>query len=234
MFKDLFLLSKATFKRKAFSSFFLFVFESAVLAFFNCGLFLIDKFSSADYPRLLLAVIFVVSAVLFYCVFKAINVRFFFYEAFENGQNKAKKFFGLVALEFLLLILKLLLFALCLLPFCAMLCWLFVSYKNGFPLFALAVMASFGAALAFIGGFFYSRIRLSFFLAPYIYAESGECKAFSAIKKSVLKTEVKIRLFIKLKRKFFFLNILELFVLPAPFVLGYKKRTFALFAYGLI
>ena len=202
--------------------------------FFNCGLFLFDRFSNADYPQLLLALIFVFSAVIFYCVFKAFNVRFFFYEAFENKRCKAKKFFCSAGLEFFLLLIRLLIFAVCFLPLFAMLCWLFVSYKNGSPLFALAVIGSFGFALAFVGEFFYSRISLSFFLAPYIFAESDNDRIFFAIKESVLKTEGKIRLLIKLKQKFFFLNFFEFFVFPAPFVWGYKKRTFALFAYGLI
>lgn len=202
--------------------------------FFNCGLFLFDRFSAADYPQLLLAVIFAFSAVLFYCVFKAFNVRFFFNEAFENKRCKAKKFFCSAGLEFFLLLIRLLIFGVCFLPFCAMLFCLFVSYKNGFPLLALAVIGSFGFALAFVGAFFYSRISLSFFLAPYIFAKSDKNRIFFAIKESVLKTEGKIGLLIKLKQKFFFLNILELFVLPVPFVWGYKKMTFALFAYGLI
>ena len=231
MFRELFLLSKATYKKKALKSFFLFTFEVAAILFLNCGLFLFDEFG-VRYPPYFLSALFAFLSVLLYCVFKAANVRFFFYES--PNIRGAKRLFGSVFLQILLLLIKISVFVVCFLPFSGMAFLFVISLQSGFPLFALSATASFCVSLVFVGIFFYFRISPSFFLAPYIYLNDENATVFSSVEKSVLKTEGKTRLFLKIRKRLLPLGFLELFILPTGFVWGFKKRTLALFAYGLI
>ncbi len=226
--------AKSLQKEKRVSSFFLLFFETALILALNFAACRFDVFFGIKNSMFFSALLFFSLSVVCFCFFKTFNLRFFSSGVLKKGEFGAKKFFGCALLEFLLILIKAAFFLLCFLPFLAMFFFLLSFGKKGVSLSALAVVFAFCVSLFYVGARFYFKFSSCLFLCEYIYISSGEETVLSSIKNAVQKIDGKTETLLKLKRKFFPLEILCLFFFFIPFVFGYRKRALAIFAYGLI
>lgn len=234
MFKEIFCFAKSLQKEKRIFSFCLPSFEAAVLFALNFAACRVNAFINSKNSSVFSALLFFFVSVLCFCFFKAFNLRFFSFGILKKGTIGVKKLFGCALLELLLVLIKAAVFLFCFLPFFAMLFLVFYFAKKGVPLSALAVLFAFCVSLAYVSIKFCFRFSLCFFLCEYIYASKAEETLLSSIKSGIQKINGKTETLRKLKKSFFPLEALCLFFVFAPFVFGYKKRTLAIFAYGLI
>lgn len=156
------------------------------------------------------------SAVLF-LVFRAFNVRLFL--SAGGKVKRAAPLFRAVLFEVLLLIIKALIFLLCLLPFAAMLLCAGKAAAEETPLCAVSVMWAFSVSLFVLGVFFFRRFSALLFPAGYIYCAGGTM--IQSIKASVQRTDGSAVSFLKLRRSFSLWFLLCIFVVPSAYVWSY-------------
>ena len=234
MFKELLSFAKSLQKEKRVSSFFLLIFEFAVIFALNYFACRFNVFFTVKNSRLFSALLFFVVSVVAFCLFKVLNLCFFSSGIVKKKKLGFKRFAGCMALEFLLIVLKVLILLFCFLPFLLMFFFLLLSGRGEVPLFASAVIFAFCVSLLYVGARFYFRFSSCLFLSEYIYVFTSENTVFSAITKSIQKTDGNSKRLLKLKNSFFPLEVLCASVIFIPFVFGYRKRALAIFAYGLI
>lgn len=218
-------------RKKAAPAFFIFTFETAVVFFLNFSLFYFERVG-IDYPKRLLPAAFAALTAVLILFFRALNLRFFSFK--PEGKPSLKRFFGSVAFESVLFLLRLVVFAFCLSPFLLLFFFSVFAAENAAPLSAVSVMLAFCAALFFFGLFFYGRFGAFLFLAPFVYFYDKNSSFFSAIKTGGRIIDGKSKTLFKIKKRLYPSFLLCLFIFPLPFVWEYQKRVLAVFAYRLI
>lgn len=158
-------------------------------------------------------------------VFKAFNVRLLL--SAGGKVKRAVSLFRAVLFEALLLIIKMLIFLLCLLPFAVMLICTGKAASEEVPLSAVSVMWAFSVSLLVLGVFFFRRFSALLFPAAYIYCTGGTM--IQSIKASVKRSDGSAASFLKLRRSFLPFLLLCIFIVPSAYVWScYKLAAAAL------